>query len=68
MVRRYRFLLRTAPGDALETAHHEAIASLDESDRATILATAQEQLVAGQRLTTSDLPQIAHLVTLGEQR
>lgn len=68
MVRQYRYLLRTAPADALEAAHGEALRHLAFKDRAVLLATAQEVLVAGHRLTADDHDRLAHLVTVSELR
>lgn len=68
VVRQYRFLLRTAPLDALEAAHVEALPTLGRAQRAELLRTAQDQLVAGLRLDPEDISPLAHLVTLGERR
>jgi hypothetical protein len=68
VVRQYRFLLRTAPPDALEAAHVEALPVLDPDTRAAVLAAVQERLVAGLRLGPDDITRLAHLVTLGERR
>ena len=68
MVRQYRFLLRTAPLDALEAAHAEALPVLDEQVRALVLIAAQDHLVAGLRLGPGDTARLAHLVALGERR
>ena len=68
VVRQYRYLLRTAPADAMEHAHVEAIESLDENSRAALLRAVQSGLVAGLRLSTQDVHQMAHLITLGERR
>jgi hypothetical protein len=67
-VRQYRYLLRTAPGDALEAAHVDALAAMDPVHRATILRTVQTELVAGAHLHEDDIPPLAHLVVLGERR
>ena len=68
VVRQYRFLLRTAPSDALEAAHAEALPTLEPHTRAAVLAAVQERLVAGLRLGPDDITRLAHLVTLGERR
>ena len=68
MVRQYRYLLRTAPPDAMEAAHAESLPRLGEADRAAVLAAVQTGLVAGQRLTPEAVPKIAHLVVNGEHR
>ncbi|NYG07084.1 hypothetical protein BJ986_001571 [Phycicoccus badiiscoriae] len=67
-VRQYRFLLRTAPLDALQSAHHEGLDLLDEDKRARILRAVQDGLVAGQRLRPGDTGAIARLVSIGERR
>lgn len=68
VVRQYRFLLRTAPADALEMAHVEALSGLGWRDRGQVLAAVQDGLVAGLRLERGDVRALAHLVTLGERR
>ena len=68
VVRQYRYLLRTAPADALEAAHTEAIPLLSEAHQASLLATLRTSLLVGDHLTTSDHAKIAHLVTAGERR
>lgn len=68
VVRQYRFLLRTAPADALEAAHVEALDALGENQRAAVLRGVQTGLVAGLRLSPDRTHQLAHLITLGERR
>jgi hypothetical protein len=68
VVRQYRFLLRTAPLDALEAAHVEALEQLSPRHRAAVLATVQRALVAGLRLTPDRVKPLAHLLTSGEHR
>ena len=68
MVRQYRYLLRTAPVDALEHVHLEALARLAPEDRAAVLHIVQEQLVTGLRLQPDDVPALTRLVVLGERR
>jgi len=67
-VRQYRYLLRTAPQDALEAAHVDALSSVGPQHRETVLRTVQEELVAGAHLHADDVRPLAHLVTLGERR
>jgi hypothetical protein len=67
-VRQYRFLLRTAPLDALEEAHLEVLVPMAPPRRAQVLRAVQDGLVAGLRLRPDDVRPIAHLVTLGERR
>jgi hypothetical protein len=68
VVRQYRFLLRTAPVDALEAAHVEALDEMGEDGRAAVLRGIQTGLVAGLRLTPDRVRPLAHLITLGERR
>ena len=67
-VRQYRYLLRTAPVDALQAAHHEALDGLTVDTRARVLTGVQDGLVAGQRLGPGDTAAIARLVSVGERR
>ena len=67
-MRQYRFLLRTAPRDALEAAHVEALSAIGAALRETVLHTVQTELVAGAHLHPDDVVPLAHLVTLGERR
>jgi hypothetical protein len=67
-VRQYRFLLRTAPADALQAAHHEALDHLGEDQRELVLTAVRDGLVAGQRLSPGDTGAIARLVSIGERR
>ncbi|HEV7148422.1 MAG TPA: hypothetical protein VGN48_15635 [Pedococcus sp.] len=67
-VRQYRYLLRTAPLDAMEEAHVEVLSRLAPSRRAVVLRAVQEGLVAGLRLSPDDVRRIAHLIVLGERR
>jgi hypothetical protein len=68
VVRQYRYLLRTAPVDALEHMHLEAFARMARADRAAVLHTVQEELVTGSRLEPDDVAALARLVVLGERR
>ncbi len=68
VVRQYRYLLRTAPLDALEAAHREALSKVDPGDRAVVLRTVQTQLVTGAHLGVEDVEPLARLVCLGERR
>lgn len=67
-VRQYRYLLRTAPADALEHAHVEALQAIGPQARQTVLATVQAQLLVGAHLKPDDTLALAHLVTTGERR
>ena len=68
LVRQYRYLLRTAPVDGLQSAHGEAIPLLSEAHRESLLETVRGSLLVGDHLTTSEHAKIAHLVTDGERR
>lgn len=68
LVRQYRYLLRTAPADALEAAHGEAIPALSQANQESLLEAVQGSLLVGGHLTTRDHAKIAHLVTAGERR
>lgn len=67
-VRQYRFLLRTAPQDALEAAHIDALSAIGPALRESVLATVRSELMAGAHLSADDVTPLAHLVTLGERR
>ncbi|NNM47876.1 hypothetical protein [Knoellia koreensis] len=67
-VRQYRYLLATAPLDALVAAHEEALAALTPDRRAAVLDAVQRGLVAGQRLAPDDLPAVSRLLVRGEKR
>ncbi|GAB3083632.1 hypothetical protein [Pedococcus soli] len=67
VVRQYRYLLRTAPADALEAAHTEAIPLLSTAQQQTLLRSLQDSLLVGGRLGAGDHAKIAHLVTGGER-
>jgi len=68
VVRQYRYLLRTAPADALEVAHVQALSELDDNARAAVLRAVQTALVCGLRLSFDQPRQLAHLITFGERR
>lgn len=66
-VRQYRYLLRTAPLDALESAHLEALGAMAVTRRRAVLDAVVEGLLAGERLTPHDVRPLAHLLTVGER-
>jgi hypothetical protein len=68
VVRQNRYLLRTAPADALEAAHSEALSLLPEAHQESLLATLRGSLLVGDHLAITDHAKIAHLVTSGERR
>ena len=67
-VRQYRYLLRTAPMDALEHAHVEALKVIGPQARQVVLGTVQAELLTGAHLKPDDVTTLAHLVTAGERR
>ena len=67
-MRQYRFLLRTAPLDALEEGHVEVLGLLSQTRRALVLRAVQDGLVAGLRLTPHQVRPLAHLLVRGERR
>lgn len=68
VVRQYRYLLRSAPADALEAAHAEALAGPASGVRAAVLAAVQEAFVAGGRLSPDRTGAVARLLVRGERR
>ena len=68
VVRQYRFLLRTAPLDALEAAHVEALEAIGGHYRSAVLRAVQVGLVAGLRLGPDEVRPLARLISLGERR
>ena len=68
MVRQYRYLLRTAPADAVEAAHSEALEGPASGVREAVLDAVREAFVAGQRLSPDSTGPIARLVVAGERR
>ncbi len=68
VVRQYRFLLRTAPLDALEAAHVEALTPMAPEVRAAVLTGVQEGFVAGGRLGPDDVRAVSRLLARGERR
>jgi len=70
-IERYRYMLRTAPPDAIEEAHAEAFAKLTESQRRAVLEGLKEVTPPRERdaATTSADPQsLARMATRAEVR
>ena len=69
-IARYRYLLRTAPPDALEQAHAEAFARLTPDQRAQVLAELSHELPASERghANDSDARTLARMATRAELR
>lgn len=68
-IRRYRYLLRTAPPEAIEQAHAEAFAQLTPEQRARVLQGLAEEVPDYERRSASDDPKsLARLATRAEMR
>lgn len=68
-IERYRYLLRTAPPDAIEQAHTEAFKQLTPQQRAQVLHGLGEALPPSERTTTQPDPrELARLATRAEMR
>ena len=65
---RYRYLLRTAPPDAIEQAHAEAFAQLTPEQRAQALQELSEELPPGERSGQDDPKSLARMATRAELR
>lgn len=71
MLERYRYLLRTAPPDAIEQAHAEAFAQLTPELRAQALRNLSEEIPPAERAAGSghdDPKSLARLATRAEVR
>lgn len=67
-VARYRYLLRTAPPEALEQVHAEAFARLTPAQRSQVLAELSRGLPPGERPTGDDPQSLARTATRAELR
>lgn len=67
-VERYRYLLRTAPPDAVEQAHAEAFAKLTPEQRQRVLAELGAAVPAAERSTSDDPQSLARMATRAEMR
>jgi hypothetical protein len=67
-VRQYRYLLRTAPADALENAHREAMLELTAPHRSAVLDAVRTSMASGEHLTVDDTFRLAHLVVFAERK
>jgi hypothetical protein len=68
---RYRYLLRTAPPEAIEQAHAEAFAQLTPQQRAQALKELSQELPASERAPTpnqADAQALARMATRAEMR
>lgn len=62
----YRYLLRTAPPDAIEKAHAEAFASLTPEQRRWVLAELVAEMPENERPTSDDPESLARAATRAE--
>ncbi len=67
-VDRYRYMLRTAPPDAVEQAHAEAFARLTPEQRRQVLAELGQSVPASERATTDAPQDLARMATRAEMR
>ena len=68
-IERYRYLLRTAPPDAIEQAHRDAFRQLTAEQRAQVLHGLADAVPAGERQGVDAEPQaLARLATRAEVR
>jgi hypothetical protein len=67
-IERYRYLLRTAPPEAIEQAHAEAFATLTPEQRRTVLTELGNQVPASERATSDDPRALARMATRAEMR
>lgn len=67
-IERYRYLLRTAPPDAIEQAHREAFSQLTPEQRRQVLTQLSSQLPDSERATSDDPKSLARMATRAEMR
>ena len=67
-VERYRYLLRTAPPEAIEQVHAEAFAKLTDEQRALIFTELSENAPAGEAPRGQDPQSLAQAATRSELR
>jgi hypothetical protein len=67
-IERYRYLLRTAPPDAVEQAHREAFSQLTPEQRRQVLIQLGSQLPESERATSDDPQSLARMATRAEMR
>ncbi|WP_158370407.1 hypothetical protein [Cellulosimicrobium cellulans] len=67
-IERYRYLLRTAPPDAIEQAHAEAFAQLTPEQRRQVLDGLAAEVPPGERATDDDPRSLARMATRAELR
>ena len=67
-VERYRYLLRTAPPEAIEEAHAEAFSRLTPDQRRMVLEQLSAQVPPSERATSEDPRSLARMATRAEMR
>ena len=67
-IERYRYLLRTAPPDAIEQAHAEAFARLTPEQRRQVLDGLAAEVPPGERAADDDPRSLARMATRAELR
>ncbi len=67
-VQRYRYLLRTAPPEAIEQAHAEAFAKLTPEQRRMVLTEVGSAVPPAERARTDDPRDLARMATRAEMR
>lgn len=67
-VERYRYMLRTAPPDAVEQAHAEAFARLTPEQRRMVLDELSREVPESERATSDDPKSLARMATRAEMR
>ena len=65
---RYRYLLRTAPPEAIEQAHAEAFAQLTPEQRRQVLTELGRDLAPGEQPASEDPREMARMATRAELR
>jgi len=67
-LQRYRYLLRTAPPEAIEQAHAEAFAKLTPEQRRQVLAEVGAAVPPAERSSSDDPASLARMATRAEMR
>jgi hypothetical protein len=67
-IERYRYMLRTAPPDAVEQAHAEAFAKLTPEQRHRVLRDLSAAVPESERATSSDPQALARMATRAEMQ
>jgi hypothetical protein len=65
-IERYRYLVRTAPPEAIELAHEQAFAQLTPEQRRMALQELSESVPAHERIDRDDPKSLARMATRAE--